>query len=265
MDLPIKWQKYSAIFEISILHTIKNYKLLIGLCIFEVTCLLIFAHIWKVAVTKDNIVSLDPLLLLWYIAFNEWILIAVPDIEMDIEYELKTGQLAYCLPRPMSYLGAKLAEGMGALLLNLVVLGFVAFAFTYFWTGSLPLPPLFFIVIILLGVLGGFLSLVFTMIVGLTAFFVEEVEPWRWIWEKFLFVLGGLMLPLTVYPAWIQQVASWTPFPSILGNRSALIFNFEFSAIMGVLFSLLLWSAIGLSILYLLFKKGLKILNMEGG
>lgn len=265
MALPVKWQKYAALFKMSILHTLSNYKLLIGLCIFEVTCLLIFAHIWKIAAARVGAVNLDPKLLLWYIAFNEWILIAVPDIEMDIEYELKTGQLAYFLPRPISYLGSKLVEGLGALLLNLTVLGFVAFAFSYFWTGELPLPPISFLAIILLGVLGGFLSLVFTMLIGISAFFVEEVEPWRWVWEKFLFVLGGLMLPLTVYPEWIQKIANWTPFPAILGGRSGLIFHFEFQEIIWILSSILLWSMFGLTFLYFLYKRGLRILNIEGG
>ena len=78
---------------------------------------------------------------------------------MDIEYELKTGQLAYFLPRPVSYLGSKLVEGLAALLLNMLVLGTVAFAFSYFWTGELPFTPASFSIAIFLGVLGGFVSL----------------------------------------------------------------------------------------------------------
>ncbi|QLH36863.1 MAG: hypothetical protein HWD61_12585 [Parachlamydiaceae bacterium] len=113
---------------------------------------------------------LDANLLLWYIALNEWILIAVPDIQMDIEYELKTGQLAYFLPRPISYLGSKFVEGLGALLLNMLVLGATGFAFTYFWTGGWPYSSFDFFIFIFLGSLGGLLSLVFTMLVGVSAF-----------------------------------------------------------------------------------------------
>jgi len=257
--------KYLAFFKMSILHHLRNYKLLIGLCIFQLTCLLIFAHIWKVAAARMGTIDLDPKLLLWYIALNEWILIAVPDIEIDMEYELKTGQLAYFLPRPISYLGSKLVEGVGALLLNMLVLGATAFLFVYFWTGALPLPPTSFIITVLMGILAGFLSLVFTMVVGISAFFVHEVEPWRWVWEKFLFVFGGLMLPLTIYPQWMQTIAHWTPFPAILGGRSGLIFNFELEAMLWILFSIMVWTSIGLIFLYTLYKRGLKMLNVEGG
>lgn len=264
MDLN-KWHKYFALFKMSMLHTLKNYKLLIGLCIFELICLLIFAHIWRVATARVHVIDLNPQLLLWYIAFNEWILIAVPDIEMDIEYEFKTGQLAYFLPRPISYLGAKLVEGFGALLLNMLILGSVAFLFTYLWTGILPLRPGPFLFTIFLGVLSGFLSLIFTMIIGVSSFFVEEVEPWRWVWEKMLFVFGGLMLPLTIYPLWIQQIANWSPFAAILGGRSGLIFHFEFPQIQWIIFSLLMWILFGFGLLYFLYRKGLKKLNIHGG
>lgn len=265
MVLHANLQKYAVLFKMSFLHTLRNYKLLIGLCIFEVTCLLIFGHIWKVASARIGVVNLDPKLLLWYIAFNEWILIAVPDIEMDIEYELKTGQLAYFLPRPISYLGSKIVEGTGALLLNMIVLGAVAFAFTYWWTGILPFPMPSFVFAVFIGILGGMLSLVFTMAIGISAFFVNEVEPWRWVWEKLLFVFGGLMLPLTVYPQWIQTLANWTPFPSILGGRSGLVFNFEFSHVAWIISALVIWTIIGFIILYLLYRRGLKNLNIEGG
>lgn len=265
MDFPISFQKYTALFKMSILQTLRNYKLLIGLCIFEITCLLIFAHIWKVAATRVGATALDPKLLLWYIAFNEWILIAVPDIEMDMEYELKSGQLAYFLPRPISYLISKLVEGLGALLVNLIVLGFVGFAFTWFWTGSLPLSLPSFSVALLIGGLGGFLGLVFTMVLGISAFFVEEVEPFRWIWEKLLFVFGGLMLPLTVYPVWMQTVAFWTPFPVILGGRSGLIFNFDLAHVSVIVACGLLWIVLGFLLLYVLYRQGLKSLNIQGG
>lgn len=265
MAIQNKWPKYSMIFKLSILHTIRNYKLLIGLCIFEMTCLLIFAHIWKVAAAKVGAVELDASLLLWYIAFNEWILIAVPDIEMDMEHELKSGQLAYFLPRPISYLGAKFVEGLGALLVNMLALGAVGFAFSWIWTEALPLAPFAFFLALVLGILGGILSLVFTMVIGISAFFVNEVEPWRWVWEKCLFMMGGLMLPLTVYPQWLQSIASWTPFPAILGGRSGLVFNFSFENVTWILFTLALWTGVGLLGLHILYRKGLKKLNIQGG
>src|SRR5262249_17546215 len=147
--------------------------------------------------------------LLWYIVSNEWILIALPDLFLDMEHDLRSGKLAYLLPRPISYLGAKFAEGFGTLLLNLVVLGAVAFAFAWVWTGSFPFTPLSFLSMILLGILASLVALLFQIAIGLSAFWLQEVGPFYWIWEKMLFVLGGLMIPLTAYPSYIQKIAFW--------------------------------------------------------
>lgn len=259
------YSKYFAVFKMSVVQTLKNYKLLIGLSLFMITCLLIFAHIWKIAATRVGADTLSPYLLLWYIAFNEWILIAVPDIEADIENDLKNGQLAYYLPRPISYVGFKLVEGLGALTVNMIALGLAGFVFTYFWTGVLPFTLYTFIVSIILASLAGFLGLIFTMVIGISAFFVNEVEPWRWVFEKLLFLFGGLMLPLTVYPLWMQNISYWSPFSAILGGRSGLIFNFESTQVLWIFTLTLAWIVIGLILLYALYRKGLKALNIQGG
>ena len=105
-------------------HGLKNYMSLIGLSLFMVTCLIIFSHLWKIAAAKAGAAFLNPDHLLWYIAFNEWVLIAIPDIQLDMEHDLRSGRLSYLLPRPISYIGSVFAEGLGTLLLNLTVLGY---------------------------------------------------------------------------------------------------------------------------------------------
>ena len=95
---------------------------MIGLSIFLMTCLVIFAHLWKMAAAKTGIVPFTPRELLWYIAFNEWVLVSIPDTQEDMEEDLRTGRLAYLLPRPISYLGAIFAEAIGTLTVNLFFL-----------------------------------------------------------------------------------------------------------------------------------------------
>jgi len=257
--------KYFAIFRLSFLHALKNYKALIGLSVFLITCLIIFAHLWKIAAAKKGLVSFSPEQLLWYIAFNEWVLISIPDTQDEMELDLRSGTLAYLLPRPISYLGSVFAEAFGKLTVNLIVLGLVTFLFTWIQVGALPfqaiglLPTLFF------GFAAGVIGIVFRMLIGLSAFWLHTVDPFFWIWEKLLFMLGGLMLPLTIYPQWIQTIAHFTPFPVILGERSALALDFSLHRIFSLTGSLLAWGAFGFILLLWIYRKGLRILNIEGG
>ncbi|HLB52426.1 MAG TPA: hypothetical protein VJK48_01795 [Chlamydiales bacterium] len=257
--------KYFFIFNLAVIQSIKNYKALIGLSLFLLTCLLVFAHLWKIAATKMGAAHLHPDQLLWYIALNEWVLISIPDSQIDMEQDLRSGKLAYLLPRPISYLKSVFFEGLGMLIVNLLVLGAVAFLFTWWRIGTFPFDAPSLIILLALGILAGSVGVIFQMLVGISAFWLQEVSPFSWIWEKFLFALGGLILPLAAYPIWIQKIAYFTPFPAILGQRSALAIDFSFSAVLHVTLSLFFWGLFALGCLSFLYRKGLKILNVEGG
>lgn len=260
-----KLQKYLAVFQLSFIHTLRNYKALVGLSIFLVTCLIIFANLWKIAAAKQGAVSLSPEELLWYIAFNEWVIISLPDTHETIEQDLRTGKLAYLLSRPISYPGSIFAEAAGALTANMLALGTVTFLFTWYQAGALPFQAGGFIIAILFGLSAGVLAILFGMLIGLSAFWLHETDPFFWIWEKLLFMLGGLMLPLTVYPQWLQAIAHLTPFPLILGERSALAIDFNLQSILMLSTSYLGWGAFAVVCVALLYRKGLRIVNIEGG
>ena len=258
-------QKYITVFHLAVIHSLKNYKALIGLSIFIVTCLLIFAHIWQIAAAQTGVIDLNPSQLLWYIAFNEWIVVSLPDVQDDIEQDLRSGRLAYLLPRPISYLCAIFFEGLGILCVNLLVLGLVAFSFTWIRVGGMPFDIGAFPAALALGFLAGCVGLIFHILIGLSAFWLQQVGPAYWIWEKMLFTLGGLMLPLAVYPEWLRKIAACTPFPGILGDRSALAIDFSLDNALSVTGSLVFWGLIGTTCLVLLYRRGLKIVNVEGG
>ena len=213
--------KYAFLFKLSFLHTLRNYKALIGLSIFFLmTCMVIYANLWKIAAARVGAVDLAPDQLLWYIAFNEWVLISLPDIQDDMEEDFRSGRLAYLLPRPLSYIVGTFAEALGAYTVNLTVLGIVTFLFAYYQVGGITFPLMGLPLIIAFAFAAGIVGILFQMMVGLSAFWTHDVNPVYWIWEKLLFLFGGLMLPLIVYPAWMQKAAHFTPFPLILGDRS---------------------------------------------
>lgn len=257
--------KYLQLFKIGAVQSLKNYKELIGLSIFLITCLTIFSHIWKIATVKSGAVNLDPNHLLWFIALNEWVIIALPEIQYEIEQDLRSGRLAYLLVRPISYPISVFSEACGSLIVNLVFLGIVAFSFVWIQVGGLSFDAVNFAITIILGIFAGILGLIFQMLIGISAFWMQEVGPLHWLWEKLLFMLGGLILPLTVYPQWIQSIAHATPFPAILGGRSALVFDPCFSHTCWIISSLIFWIIVGSSILFFLYRRGLRILNIQGG
>jgi len=165
-----KTHKYQTLFKFSFLYALQNYKTLIGLIIFLITCMTIFAHLWQVVADKTEAMHLHSSQLLWYIAFNEWLLIALPDIQDDIEEDLHSGRLAYLLPRPISYLWFMFIEGLGVLCARLIVLGFSTFIFTWIRTGDIPFTWSTFLFVIIIGMLAGCVGIIFKMLIGVSAF-----------------------------------------------------------------------------------------------
>jgi len=259
-----KTSKYLALFRMSAFRTLTNYKTLCGLSVFLITSLIIFSQLWKTIASKVEMVNFDPTQLFWYIALNEWVLVSIPSIQDEMEQDLRSGRLAYLLPRPVSYLGSVFAEAAGTLVVNFVVLGTVTCLFAGWQAGFLSISFKCGSLIILLGLMGGFLAILFQMLIGLSAFWLSEVTPFYWIWEKLLFMFGGLMLPLAVYPQWMQSIAHCTPFPAILGDRSFLIADCSDSHIFFLLASVLCWGFLSLVLLNFFYRKGLNILNIEG-
>ncbi len=257
--------KYAAFFLLAFSLRLRNYKLLLGLSFFMVACLLVFAHIWEVAESRTAVPFFSSGQLLWYLAFNQWLLISIPEVEMEVEEDLRSGRFAYLLTRPVSYLGMKFAEGLGTLSIQLLVLGAVGFCFTWYWTGGTPCcTPLFFLALPI-GFLAGILGVALQILIGLAAFWFHEVGPIQLVVQKLLFVFGGLFIPLAAYPDWLQNIALFTPFPALLGGRSALIMSNDYWQAAWVAFSIALWLVITCSLMRLLYKKGLRILNTEGG
>ena len=71
--------------------------------------------------------------------------------------------------------------------------------------------------------LGTAVLLASQMLVGLTAAWVGSARAVFFIVQKFIFVLGGMIVPLTAYPAVLQHVAWATPFPAMLYAPASLV------------------------------------------
>jgi ABC-2 type transport system permease protein len=252
--------KLWAFFRLGAFEALKNYKLLVGLLFFLVVCLLIFSYLWTEVLGVGKTFQANEFI--WYMAFNEWILIATPLTYLEIERDIQDGSIVYHLTRPLSYLGSKGAHQFGTFLVAYLTLGLTAHLFAYLWTGYFPLSPLLTLAFWASGLLAGLLVLVFELTIGLTTLWLGDVEPVHWLFEKSLFLLGGLFVPPLFFPDWLRLIASFTPFPLVLGERSSILFGADFAFLS---LRLLFWLTFAIILLAFTFRRAMKTLNIEGG
>jgi ABC-2 type transport system permease protein len=191
--------------------------------------------------------------------------ISVPWTHLEIEKDVRTGDIAYLLPRPLSYLGTRLAEGLGSLLVRLLALGVTGFAAAWLLAGRLPADPRGLLLAVPLGVVAGAVCTAFHAAIGVTSFWIQDASPLYWIWQKLCFVLGGLVLPLSIYPGWLRTVADWSPFSAMLNGPGRLAMDYDPALAGGTLLRLVAWGLVAALLLRWLYARGLSILDVNGG
>lgn len=260
------WRKYIAVLRIAAEQAFRERADLYGRACFFVVILGVFSALWRAAAETKVAFAGAPEHLVWYLAASEWILLSTPARHLEIQEEVRRGDIAYQLARPMSYVRAQVAHCAGALLVRASFLGPVAFGTAFWLTGSCPS----FAQLAVLIPVGLLASLVFSQLyvaLGLLAFWLDDATPLFWVAGKLSFILGGLMLPLELYPVWLQQVARLTPFPSMLAGPAGIVAtaHSSFGLPWGLLLQLLFWAFALAALAELLFWRAKRSFVVTGG
>lgn len=169
--------------------------------------------------------------MVWYLAMTETITLSGSRIFTEISEEVRSGNLAYTLARPLSYPWYQVANSLGnsapRFLLNFLTAAVVVGLGMRRIAGS----PTGLLVFLGMAALALLLDALVAVLIGLSAFWIEEVMPVFWIYQKLLFTLGGLFLPLEMFPDWLRRIAEWLPFQFIAyaPARSFVAFEAKFA------------------------------------
>jgi ABC-2 type transport system permease protein len=257
--------KYLAFARIAFLQETAQRGALLGRALFYIMVLLIFSHIWKALAANGVFTTQASAGMLWYLALTEWILLSVPLLHIEIERDVRSGDIAYQLSRPVSYLTMRIAEALGAFLFRLVVLGIVGFSFAWLYSGTLPEQPFGLFLAVPLGLLAGFVYSLFLASIGLSAFWLQDANPVSWVWQKLGFIFGGLIFPLSIYPEWLRSFSAWTPFYFLLFGPAQSAVTADSQLAIRSFLGLLFWGFVALLLLRFLYLKGQSQLQVNGG
>lgn len=161
----------------------------------------------------------------WYMAITELVAIAVWTQFREVREEVINHQFSGLLLLPISYVALKSGEWLGRCLENMVRFVLIGGLLAWFLTGVFPFAltslPGLFLSLALAAVIFNLLHL----LVGLTEVWGAHARPTFLIVQKLLFLLGGLLYPLDIYPDWLERIAWATPFPAILYGPGSFAFG----------------------------------------
>ena len=180
--------------------------------------------------------------------------------------DVQSGNVEVFLNRPVSYLFYKIWWTFGLGLHNFIVIGVSGFLVLFLLIGipesmtiSMFLPVLF-----LEAIMTTILTIIIYAIVGLFAFWMEDINPVFWIVDKLVMILGGSYLPVALFPMFMYKFAIYSPFGASM-FISHVVYNSwktDWYKMVGIQ---VLWIIVLGLILSWLFKKVQKKVSVNGG
>ncbi len=266
MKLEKKWRKYSAVAKTAAQSRLAYWQEMGARTFFFAIVLFTFSGLWgRVIGTNGTLAGYSRQQLVWYLTLTEAITLGATSLIREIEQDVKSGQIAYLLAKPLNYLLYQAAYYFGEMAvstsLNLLAGGLVAWALIGLPTITLPC----LIQALVLIVLGTAVRFCLLAAIALLSFFVEESRPFYWIYSKLIFTLGGLFIPIDLYPELFRRLAAWLPFQSITYAPARAFISGDWQQFVSATGTALLWCILLAGLLSFEFSRGVKQINVNGG
>ena len=227
----------------------------------------IFMNLWRVTYGATGTRSIAGLTLadtMWYLMMAEAVMLSKRDLSETMSEQVKDGSVAYLLNKPFNFILYHFAAGLGDSVLafggNLIIGSAVV------WLMVGPPPGitgwLFAGVAVVLALL---LDFCFSALIGLSAFVVEETVAFRWIYQKFLLLLGGVLIPLDFFPAWLQTISLNLPFAWIIYGPARLFIDPSPARLGYVFMQQGIWLAVVGGTVWVLYRRAVARLAINGG
>lgn len=227
---------------------------------------IIFIELWR-TIFRENLSSM-PFSLLdvsWYCALTQMFLFMSSRLFLTIEDDVRSGNIAYFLNKPIPYVWMRLSEGIGAMTSNVLLYGTLGIMITYLWIGEWPANASALPLAIFTLWIGSILHLVFQVAAGLTALWLQDAEAVYRLYQKFLIVLGGLYVPISLYPDWAQAIIAMTPFGLFMSAPAQLLFEQPMIGFWALLGLQGLWIGAALLVAWGVYALALKQVEVNGG
>ena len=260
--------KYSAIAQINLQNSLAYAGELANRSLFMVLILYVFVQLWRAtysALGVPTVAGLSFADTLWYLVMTETIELSRTRFANQMSDEVKDGSIAYTMSRPYNYLLYHWSYGLGDTLLRLAINFTAGTILATLLVGPMPLNPVHALPLLVSILLAMALNFCIQGMIGLCAFFTEDVQSIQIIYQKFLFILGGMLIPLDFFPGWLKDVSLILPFNTMMYAPARLFVSFDWMRWLNVVAMQLVWIGIFGLALWALFRVGMRYVSINGG
>lgn len=254
-DIAHEARTFVAAGALGVRRTLRMPSGLVTTGIFYLLVTAVLTSLWRAAAEFNggSVVGYSAAALVWYAATTEAAVVSLPNSLIDtIGRSIIDGDYEAELLRPSSPLVVRIGLEVGAALPRLAVCCGAGTAFAWWLVG----PPPSAVGLLLAGialVMAITINLTFQHGFGGASFWIRDSHAAWFLYQKLVFLLGGMLLPLQVLPRSLERVAEVLPFASMAYAPGRLASgNIE----PGLLAIQALWLVVGIAIVRRVYTSG---------
>ena len=262
-------KKYLFILKTELMSSLQYiFNILIGFISYFIH-IFIFMNLWKYIYSDPskliNGYSMNEMI--WYVIITEilWSVVGGRKLCRKISNDVKNGNIAYNINKPYNYIGYALSSHLGEVTIKFVIYTILGLSIGFIFLKSFPILNILSIIgVIVTSILAIIIDTLFITFIGLFSFTIEDSGPFYWVYSK-LILIFGTMFPIELFPKILQPLIRYSPIVAISYGPAKLFVNFTFSNFINVFILQIIYLIIAYSLCSLVYKKGVKNLNVNGG
>lgn len=205
--------------------------------------------------------------MIWYVMVTEtiWFGARAAAMAKQVSADIRGGNIACLINKPYHYTLYHLAKYTGEWSVSLPMYALLSTATGLLIVGKIAgfrvSALLLTIPVIILGIT---VNAVFKLCISLFSFWIEDSNPFQWLYDKMLLIVGTIF-PLEIFPEALQRFFRLTPIYTVCYGPAKLVVDFSMEKWLEILLAQMLYLGVGLGLMFFIYGKGVQKLNVNGG
>ena len=205
--------------------------------------------------------------MIWYVIVTEtlWNILGGRKLCKKICTDVKSGNIAYNINKPYSYIGYVISNHLGNVTISALIYVISSLMIGILFVGHIPSLNIINIILLIISCIFAILiNILFILMIGLFSFKVEDAMPFYWLYSKVIIVIGTIF-PIEYFPIKLRGILSYSPIYVVSYGPAKLFVDFSYSMFLKIFIAQIIYIVICSLICKIIYKKGVKKLNVNGG
>lgn len=262
--------KYAEVAKIEFLNGLAYFYEFLAGAGFIAIILFVFYNMWSVVYKFSGTAIISGFsfaTMMYFLLMSESVTFTDGDkrVGKKISEEIKSGEIAYSLNKPYNFIAYNYAYYIGPTFTSIFITFVLGFALFALLVGLPAVNPAIIPFVTLTVVFSVTINFLIYLSIGLLSLWFEDISAFLWMQQKFVFILGGMLLPLEFFPKILQDIAINLPFAYIAYAPAKLFVSFSIEFFIQTVLMQLFWIGLFAALSITLFRLGSKKVSINGG